>query len=261
MAGLEIIFGAGEGIIISTIHAGNKFIEDNHVLVTFVTAVGGTVAAYKSFLNTRHLQKQAELQRQIETNNFNLSLFSARLDAYDEFVEMRKGILQSDRPEYKRHILENFIKSSRKLLTFFRDREDDALNTLHLQEIEIFNEFIEYDTKCAEKNHVESRYHALESALHLSAEITADERRKQMQQASDDLVDLKNATSALQDALEAKFNAYRRIYDDACSYIDSRLVVPQNAFEDVPIPSFLNRLIFWKREKDRLSSSSSKTVS
>ncbi|MGC5749710.1 hypothetical protein J4P41_13940 [Gluconobacter sp. NFX36] len=134
MAALENIFGAGEGIIISTIHAGNQFIGANHVLVTFVTAVGGTVAAYRSFLNTRHLQRQAELQRQIETNRFNIELFNSRFRAYESFVNIRAPVLESDRFLPDIDFLHNIKRTTKKVIIAFDVKADSFIDRCHTRE-------------------------------------------------------------------------------------------------------------------------------
>ncbi|MFT8898339.1 MAG: hypothetical protein ABF968_15485, partial [Acetobacter sp.] len=74
----------------------SKFIHDNHIIITFATTVGTVITGFNSYLNSRHLREQANLQRQIETNRFNLDLFNCRLAAFEEFMALRKLVLEDE---------------------------------------------------------------------------------------------------------------------------------------------------------------------
>lgn len=74
--------------ITNLVKFGNNLLHENPVFFHGLVAAGTIMTAALGIMNSSHLKKQANLQREIEGNRYKLDLFDKRFKIWTEFQSM-----------------------------------------------------------------------------------------------------------------------------------------------------------------------------
>lgn len=210
------------------------YFSTHHILITLLVAIGTFITAINGMRNSSHMRLQADIQRQIETNRYNLQLFNSRLQYFDEFKKYRQNIISSDEPTYNRHIMEELISLTEKCISLFEDVNDNNLNHLYNTELSMKKDFFSKDeTEAQYKNLLELIREPFIRIPEYSSKSTYD-RSIIISNIREQIESLEGKKQQLNTKLKASVNHYPEIYKAACAYMQSRLKVPQNAFQLQP---------------------------
>lgn len=199
----------------------NTIIENYPMVFHALVPIGTVLTAILGIKNTNHIKTQANIQREIESNRFNIELFEHRLSAYNEFKNNIKG-----KDIYEYHYIEEMeiepifdifmsdIDIIKRTIFCFNPELNSPLFSL-LEESENISILINNIKlqRFAYKNISQNLYRAKDKYETLS------------NQADKIYVSIKENTKYLYST------KYYNLYSNSIQYMESKLEIPREAFK------------------------------
>ncbi|GBR17449.1 hypothetical protein [Gluconobacter frateurii] len=235
----------------------NSYPKFFHALIPVATIV----TAFAGIINTRHIKKQANLQREIEGNRYKIELFEKRFNVYENYKPslMTGDIIPNISSEIKRdqflRTLKVAVEESSKCLLVFQKKDNGVLKELIYKQKKLYKEIdaISYyykdiaytEAELSEKLSRIERQKELISSM--NEVITALGKTDQLDSNQNSILNSLNVDKSI---CEHKLKYYRKTisdiienfpskylelcdaYHNANLYMEKNLSLPELAFED-----------------------------
>ena len=218
----------------------NVLIKEYPLVFHAFVPVGTILTAILGMKNASHIKTQANIQREIESNRFNIELFEKRLMIYNELKEGVQGHEIYKSKDIERHlsrklvIIENDINCLKKAIFVFNSNDNAILkrtlsvcstvreaminiNSLHQAQIEVH-------ARINDLNDEEFDYENIEYKN--NKRVLETKIRGLQQEVNEKIKELKS-------------RIYNITYLQSLKYMESKLLIPTEAFQ--PKTSFFRR--------------------